>query len=54
MDDPDVDPGTSLATVFHKYYERGVSSTDFDFEKLAAMVQMFALVSRELVKTKLT
>lgn len=53
MDDPDVDPVTSLATVFHKYYERGASSTDFDFEKLAAMVQMFALVSRELVKTKL-
>lgn len=52
-DDLDVDPVTSLAMAFRRFYECGLTNTDFDFEKLTAMVQMFARSNRELVKTKL-
>ncbi len=53
IDDQDVDPVASLAIAFRKFYERRITMIDFDFEKLAAMVQMFALLNRDLVKTKL-
>lgn len=52
-ENPDVDPVAALASAFRKFYDLGFSISDFDFEKLAAMVQMFALSNRDLVKTKL-
>jgi len=52
-EDRDVDPVSSLLFAFKKYYDKGITNTDLDFEKLAALVQLFANLNNNLVKTKL-
>lgn len=46
-------PMEYLNRVFKTFYVNGITNVEFDFEKLAALVQYFALVNQELVKTKL-
>ncbi|BAE86295.1 type II TA system antitoxin MqsA family protein [Desulfitobacterium hafniense] len=53
MDSPDQDPVVFLNKFFAQFYNKGITNIGFDFEKLAAMVQIFAETNRDLVKTKL-
>ena len=47
------DPVDFLNKRFAPFYNKGITNIEFDFEKLAALVQIFAVTNRELVKTKL-
>jgi len=49
----DPDPVSLLMMMFKKYYDKGITSIDLDFEKMAALVQIFANLNNNLVKTKL-
>lgn len=53
VEDRDVDPVSSLMLAFKKYYDNGITNNDLDFEKMAALVQLFAKLNNNLVKTKL-
>ena len=46
-------PVVFLNKLFAQYYNKGITNTEFDFEKLAAIVQIFAAINQGLVKTKL-
>lgn len=50
---PDQDPVEYLNKLFNRFYNFGITNSEFDFDKLAAMVQIFAYHNRDLVKTKL-
>jgi len=47
------DPVEYLDTVFQPIYLNGITNVEFDFEKLTALVQLFALLNQSLFKTKL-
>jgi len=47
------DPVSLLMMMFKKYYDKGITIIDLDFEKMAALVQLFANLNNNLVKTKL-
>ena len=49
----DQDPVEFLNKLFTPFYNNGMTNIEFDFEKLAALVQIFAETNRGLVKTKL-
>lgn len=46
-------PVDFLNRLFAQFYNNGITNVEFDFEKLAAMVQIFAETNQGLVKTKL-
>lgn len=49
----DPDPVSLLMSMFKNYYDKGITNIDLDFEKMAALVQLFANLNNNLVKTKL-
>lgn len=48
-----LDPVEYLDTVFQSIFLGGITNVEFDFEKLTAVVQLFALLNQNLFKTKL-
>ncbi|NMA69149.1 MAG: DUF4065 domain-containing protein [Desulfitobacterium sp.] len=49
----ELSPIDFLSKLFAPFYDKGITNIEFDFEKLAAMVQIFAETNQGLVKTKL-
>ncbi|HVJ49292.1 type II TA system antitoxin MqsA family protein [Desulfitobacterium sp.] len=50
---PDQGPVEYLNKIFAHFYNTGITNVEFDFDKLTAMVQLFAQYNHDLVKTKL-
>ncbi len=49
----ELSPVDFLNKLFAQFYNKGITNVEFDFKKLAAMVQIFAETNQGLAKTKL-